>query len=128
MHRNLELAHRVAAGQIAYGVAGKEEDQSSFTGGIAHLVQSVLLVGRQPVFQEIDVIGHSVPASAVYSLCQVSDLVTLTEQTGIDSIQYINTTYVDLLEHVAPVLRLIPFASLAAPCDNPERWPPHASR
>ena len=78
MHRNLEIAYRVSTGQVAHGVAGHEEDHSSFAGGIAYQAQCVLLVGRQPVFKEIDVVGHSVPASAVSSLRQVPDVVTLT--------------------------------------------------
>ena len=46
MHRNLKIAHCVAAGQIADGVAGQENEHSSFLGGIAHLAQCVLLIGR----------------------------------------------------------------------------------
>ena len=49
----------MAAGQVADGIAGQEKEHSGFTGCIAHPVQCVLLVGRQPVIQKVDVIGHS---------------------------------------------------------------------
>ena len=61
MDRNLQIADGVTTGQVADGVAGQEEDRSGFTGCLAQLTQCVLLVGREPLFQEIDVVGHSVP-------------------------------------------------------------------
>ena len=59
MHRNLKVAYRVAAGQVAHRISGQKENGFSLASRFAQLSQSILLVGRQPVFQKIDVIRHS---------------------------------------------------------------------
>src|SRR5690348_87274 len=61
MKRNFHFAHGMAAGQVAHGVADQKQDRLGFTGGFAQRTQCILLVGRKPTLQKVDVIRHSVP-------------------------------------------------------------------
>src|ERR1035438_5874963 len=60
MNRNFKTADSLAAGQFTDSVACQKENGSSFASCLAQVAQGALLVGRQPVFQKIDVVGHSV--------------------------------------------------------------------
>ena len=61
MNSNLDVAHRVTAGQVADGVPGQEQDHFGLAGGVAQVAQGASLIGRKPVFQKVDVVRHSVP-------------------------------------------------------------------
>ena len=58
MDCDLELADRVATGEIADGVSGEEKDHAGITHHVAQLRERVALVSGKPVFQEVDVVGH----------------------------------------------------------------------
>src|ERR1035438_10380089 len=96
MNRHFKFAHSMAAGQIAYRIPGQEQDHSSFSRCRAQLAKSVLLVGRQPVFQKINVVWHSVPCFRRLqplpgNPLQVPDAVTLTAQMAEAAKQYIRS-------------------------------------
>ncbi len=57
--RNLKFANRMAAGEVADGVSGQKEDSAGIAGDSAQLRERVALVGRKPVFQQVDVVGHA---------------------------------------------------------------------
>ena len=84
MDRNFKIAHRMAAGQVAHRVAGEEQDRSGFSRCLPQLAQSVSLIGRQPVFQKVDVVGHPGSCFRLSSRSQVSDVVTVRKKTGRD--------------------------------------------
>jgi hypothetical protein len=59
MNRDFKVADGMAAGEIADGIAGEKEEHAGFDGSFTKQAQSVTLVGRKPVFQKVDVVGHS---------------------------------------------------------------------
>ena len=59
MNCYFKIAHSMAAGQIAHPIPGQEQDHSRLAGSLAQLPQRVLLVCREPVFHEVNVVGHS---------------------------------------------------------------------
>ena len=83
MDRYFKIANGMAAGQVADRVAGEKQNDSGLAGHLAQLAQGVLLIGRKPVLKKVDVVGHSVPASASCKIrSQVSDAVALTARLG----------------------------------------------
>ena len=48
----------MAAGQLADGVGGEEEDHPGLASCLAQLPERILLVGGQAVFQKVNVVGH----------------------------------------------------------------------
>ena len=59
MNGNFKLADGVPASQVANRFPGQKYDHSCVPGRIAQDAQGVLLIVREPVFQEVNVIGHS---------------------------------------------------------------------
>ena len=59
MHRNFKLADGVAAGEVAYRIPGKKENGSRHRVQLPQLRKGIALVGREPVFQQVNVVGHA---------------------------------------------------------------------
>ena len=60
MNRHLKIAYRMPTGQVSDGIAGEKNDNSCLASHLTQLVESVLLIGRQPVFEKVNKVGHSV--------------------------------------------------------------------
>ncbi len=83
MNCHFKIANGMAAGQVPDGVAGEKKDDSGLARHLAQLVEGMPLIGRQPVFKKVNVVGHSVlllPSLA--QTTQMPDAVTLTERNG----------------------------------------------
>jgi hypothetical protein len=112
MNCNFKIAHGVAASQIADRVAGEKQDHLRLAGSLAQLPQGMLLIGREPVFQKVNVIGHVfflLPACSASAPClraQVTHVVTVTLRPAEAAKQYIITNVFAWLAYIAPEMQL----------------------
>ena len=68
---HFDVANRVAAGQVADCIPGEKQNHLGLAGRLAQMPQGALLIGREPVFQKVDIVRHSVPVRAAASLPSV---------------------------------------------------------
>src|SRR5215472_1267513 len=77
MDGDFDVADGMTAGKVPDGIPGKEQDHFRLAGSFAEVPEGTLLIGREPIFQKVDVVRHSLVLEQTL-LVQVSDAVALT--------------------------------------------------
>ena len=59
VHRYFKFANGMATGEVANGVPGQKQDGAGVARHLSQLGEGVALIGREPVFQQVDIVGHA---------------------------------------------------------------------